>query len=65
MTGVDAQIAAKLKALQEKPGSPGAYRIMVDRLVIPMMERVGLDVKVRRGDDKYTITVKFPVAGSI
>lgn len=52
--------AAKLEALRNNPQAASGYRTWLDCFVIPLLERVGLKVKVRRSAREYTITVKLP-----
>ena len=51
---------AKLAALLANPNAAAGYRTWIDGFLIPLMQRIGLKVVVRRGPDKYTITIKLP-----
>lgn len=54
----------KLKALKSNPAAADGYRTWLDQFVIPLLKKVGLNVKVRRNASSYIITVKLPTGSA-
>lgn len=57
--GVDSE---KLQALITNAKAMHGYSKWLDDFIIPLLKKVGLKVKVKRGPDSYVITLKVPGA---